>query len=105
MMMMMTHDGQFIGSLTSLLNEPKRTQLVVFLLRRVLSFFSQLAKEIPLYSLFVSSCIIVYQNGGIVKDPMKSISFVPKTIQEVGWGGWDVSCRGGVCHVGVGWVM
>ena len=29
---------------------------------------------------------------------------------HVGWGGWDgscrggvVSCRGGVCHVGVGW--
>ena len=38
---------------------------------------------------------VVYQKGDIVKDPMKSISFVPKTIPGVGWGG---SCR-------VGWVM
>ena len=44
--------------------------------------------------------IIVYQKGDIVKDPMKSISFVPKTIPGVGvgwmvWGrvGWDMSCR------------
>ena len=39
-----------------------------------------------------------------MKDPMKSIPFVPKTILGVGWGwGWGVSCRGGVGHVGVGW--
>ena len=60
--------------------------------------------------------LIVDQKGDIVKDPMKSISFVPKTIPGVGGVGWvmyggDVSCRGGscragVCHVGggVGWV-
>ena len=32
-----------------------------------------------------------------MKDPMKSIPFVPKTSRgEVGWGG------GGVCHAGMG---
>ena len=47
--------------------------------------------------------LIVDQKGDIVKDPMKSIPFVPKTIPGVGWG---VACRGGVGHVeGVGWVM
>ena len=46
--------------------------------------------------------LIVYQKGDIVKDPMKSISFVPKIVPGVGWGGvgW-----GGVGHVEVGWVM
>ena len=28
--------------------------------------------------------LIVYRNGGIVKDPMKSVSFVPKTISAGG---------------------
>ena len=50
-----------------------------------------------------------------MKDPMKSIPFLPKIVPGVGWGG---SCRGGVgcvmqgCggvgHAGVGvvgWVM
>ena len=48
--------------------------------------------------------IFVYQKGDIVKDPMKSIPFLPKIVPGVGWGrvGWGVSCRGGVCHVGVG---
>ena len=32
--------------------------------------------------------IFVCQKGDIVKDPMKSIPFVPKTIPGVGWGGW-----------------
>ena len=32
--------------------------------------------------------IFIYQKGDIVKDPMKSISFVPKTIPGCcGWGG------------------
>ena len=44
--------------------------------------------------------------GDIVKDPMKSIPFLPKIVPGVGWGrvGWD---GGGVGHarggVGVGW--
>ena len=32
----------------------------------------------------------VYQKGDIVKDPMKSIPFLPKIVPGVGWGrvGW-----------------
>ena len=57
-----------------------------------------------------------------MKDPMKSIPFLPKIVPGVGWGkvggvgcvmqgwggscrggvGWGVSYRGGVGHVGVG---
>ena len=37
-----------------------------------------------------------------MKDPMKSIPFLPKIVPGVGWGG---SCRGGLGHAGVGWVM
>ena len=47
-----------------------------------------------------------------MKDPMESISFVPKTIPGMGGVASGVSCRGGVCcagmgcgHVGVGWVV
>ena len=42
-----------------------------------------------------------------MKQPMKKGSFVPKNVPGVGWGGvrWGVSCRGGVGHEGVGWVM
>ena len=65
------------------------------------------------------SCLIVYREGDIVKQPMKKGSFVPKKCTRggggvghvgVGWGGvghaggWGVSYRGGVGHVGVGWV-
>ena len=32
-----------------------------------------------------------------MKQPMEKGSFVPKNVLGVGWGG--------VCHVGVGWVM
>ena len=40
-----------------------------------------------------------------MKDPMKSIPFLPKIVPGVGWGGGG-SCRAGVGHVGgVGWVM
>ena len=46
--------------------------------------------------------IIVYRKGGIVKQPMKKGSFVPRNVPGVGWG---QSCKGGVCHVGAGWVM
>ena len=51
---------------------------------------------------------IVYQKGDIVKDPMKSIPFLPKIVPGVGWGGVGGSCRGGVgwgvsCRGGVGW--
>ena len=57
-----------------------------------------------------------------MKDPMKSIPFLPKIVPGVGWDhvgvgwvmqgwggvghvgvGWGGSCRGGVCHAGVGW--
>ena len=38
---------------------------------------------------------IVYQKGDIVKDPMKSIPFLPKIVPGVGWGG--------VGHARVGW--
>ena len=50
-----------------------------------------------------------------MKDPMKSIPFLPKNVPGVGcvmqgWGGvchigWGGVCHagGGVCHVGVGW--
>ena len=67
-----------------------------------------------------------------MKDPMKSIPFLPKIVPGVGWGGvewvgharvgwggvgWDMqglgwggSCKGGVgwcgsCRGGVGWAM
>ena len=46
--------------------------------------------------------IIVYQKGDIMKQPMKKGSFVAKNVPGVEWGG---SCRGGVGHAGVGWVM
>ena len=51
--------------------------------------------------------LIIYQKGDIVKDPMKSIPFLPKIVPGMGWGG---SCRGGVVvgwggSCGVGWVM
>ena len=49
--------------------------------------------------------IFVYQKGDIVKDPMKSISFVPKPIPGVVWGGWVMQGWGGVGHGGVGWVI
>ena len=39
--------------------------------------------------------IFVYQEGDIVKQPMKKGSFVPKNVPEVGWEG----------HEGVGWAM
>ena len=35
-------------------------------------------------------------------DPMNSRDVLPKNVPGVGWGG---SCRGGVGHAGVGWVM
>ena len=54
--------------------------------------------------------LIVFQNGDIVKQPMKKDSYVPKMYQ--GWGGvghvevgWVMQGLGGVGHVGVGWVM
>ena len=31
--------------------------------------------------------LIVYQKGDIVKDPMKSIPFLPKIVPGVGWRG------------------
>ena len=40
-----------------------------------------------------------------MKDPMKSISFVPKTIPGVGWGGVCHAGWGGSCRGGVGWVI
>ena len=41
---------------------------------------------------------IVYQKGDMVKDPMKSISFVPKNVP--GWGGVEWGC----CKIQrVGW--
>ena len=62
-----------------------------------------------------SGSIIVYQKGDIVKDPVKSIPFLPKIVPGVGWGGvgwvmqgWGrvgVSCKGGVGWGGVGWAM
>ena len=52
-------------------------------------------------------------------DPMNSRDVLPKNVPGVGWGGvghvggavgwimwgWGGSCRGGVGHGGVGWVM
>ena len=62
--------------------------------------------------------LIVYQKGDIVKDPMKSIPFLPKIVPGVGWGGvgwgrvgWVMQGWGGVVmqgwggvgHARVGW--
>ena len=55
---------------------------------------------VSFYISYLEQQLIVYQKGDIVKDPMKSISFVHKTIPGVGWG---VLCRDEVGHVGVGW--
>ena len=45
-------------------------------------------------------------------DPMNSRDVLPKNVPGVWWGrvgwvmvGWGGSCRGGVGHAGVGWVM
>ena len=45
-----------------------------------------------------------------MKDPMKSIPFLPKIVPGVGWGRvgharlrWGGSCKGGVGWGGVGW--
>ena len=44
-----------------------------------------------------------------MKDPMKSIPFLPKIVPGVGWGHVEVGCVmqgwGGSCRGGVGWVM
>ena len=60
-------------------------------------------------SAMLSALLIVYQKGDIVKDPMKSIPFLPQIVPGVGWGrvgwggvgharvgGWGGSCKGGV---------
>ena len=44
--------------------------------------------------------LVVYQKGDIVKDPMKSIPFLPKIVPGVGWGRVG---RGGVGWGGVRW--
>ena len=69
-----------------------------------------LVSVIYIFKLAVILFLFVDQKGDIVKDPMKSIPFVPKTIPGVGWGGscrggvgYGGSYRGGVCHAGVGW--
>ena len=46
--------------------------------------------------------LVVYQKGDIVKDPMKSIPFLPKIVPGVGWGGVGHARVG---WSGVGWVM
>ena len=38
---------------------------------------------------FKSDTIIVYQEGDIVKQPMKEGSFVPKNVPGVGWVGHE----------------
>ena len=40
-------------------------------------------------------------------EPMNSRDVLPKNVPGVGWvmQGWGGSCRGGVGHGGVGWVM
>ena len=40
-----------------------------------------------------------------MKQLMKSRDVLPKNVPGVGWVGWGVSYRGGVGHIGVGWVM
>ena len=39
-----------------------------------------------------------------MKDPMKSIPFLPKIVPGVGWGGVGGSCKGEVGWVMQGWV-
>ena len=71
-------------------------------------------------SILTSFIVVVYQEGDIVKQPMKKGSFVPKNVPGVGWGGWGgvwwvMHWWGGVGHawvggdgvghVGVGWVI
>ena len=48
--------------------------------------------ELPQSLYLLIYCLI---KRDIAKDPMKSISFVPKTITAVGWGRMGGSCRGG----------
>ena len=38
-----------------------------------------------------------------MKDPIKSIPFLPKIVPGVRWVGWGWSCRGGMGDEGVGW--
>ena len=92
-----------LASLSLLLTSSANTGIIV-------SAFK--SNEVFFLCFFSVACFFVYQKGDIVKDPMKSIPFLPKIVPGVGWGRVGGSCKGGVgwgrvghARVGVGWVM
>ena len=87
--------------------------LIVFVIVLAIVFLNLPLRPIVSTITNTSVILIVYQKRDLVKQHMKSISFVPKTIPGVGWVGvgWVMQgwCGWGrvgwVCHAGVGWVI